>query len=122
MGQKEPLGRAISGILIRANAGYTDDYKIELQGAKYIQWGKVEEDIHALVDDQMEQNRAALAAAQQRIASLESIARRSADWFFEIAGEMDCSAGNPDGGSSQTCEHCQMLGFANAIDAALEVK
>lgn len=45
---------------------------------------------------------------------------RASDWFADIATEMGCDAGNPDGGSSQDCEHCRMLGFINEIDAALE--
>lgn len=40
----------IMDILQRAMAGYTTDYKIELNGQQYTQWGKVEQDIRALFD------------------------------------------------------------------------
>ena len=40
----------VMDILQRANAGWLNDYKIEISGASYIQWGKVEQDIRALFD------------------------------------------------------------------------
>ena len=44
------LKQTISSILGRALAGYTDDYKHITEGHTYIQWGKVEQDIHAAID------------------------------------------------------------------------
>ena len=44
------LKEDISHILGRALAGYTDDYKLITDGHTYIQWGKVEQDIHAAID------------------------------------------------------------------------
>lgn len=37
----------------------------------------------------------------------------------EMADDMGCDAGNPDGGSSQTCEHCQMARWVGRIDALI---
>lgn len=38
----------VMDILQRANAGWLNDYKTEINGSSYIQWGKVEDDIRAL--------------------------------------------------------------------------
>lgn len=40
----------VMDILQRAMAGYTTDYKIQMDGHWYTQWGKVEQDIRALFD------------------------------------------------------------------------
>ena len=44
------LKESISHILGRALAGYTDDYKHITEGHTFIQWGKVEQDMHAAID------------------------------------------------------------------------
>jgi len=46
----QALKERISHILGRALAGYTDDYKLITEGHAYIQWGKVEQDMHAAID------------------------------------------------------------------------
>jgi hypothetical protein len=48
--QPQILRDQVMDILQRANAGWLNDYKIEISGASYIQWGKVEQDIRALFD------------------------------------------------------------------------
>ena len=44
------LKQTISSIQGRALAGYTDDYKHITEGHTFIQWGKVEQDMHAAID------------------------------------------------------------------------
>lgn len=44
------LKSKISGILLAALAGYTDDYKVTIEGHSYIQWARVEEAILHEVD------------------------------------------------------------------------
>lgn len=46
----DQLKKTLSNILGRALAGYTDDYKFVVDGRTYIQWGKVEKDMHAAID------------------------------------------------------------------------
>ncbi len=46
--QPQILRDQVMDILQRANAGWLNDYKIEINGSSYIQWGKVEDDIRAL--------------------------------------------------------------------------
>lgn len=44
------LAHSVSDILARALAGYTEDYKHHsADGRTYIQWGKVEQDMHAII-------------------------------------------------------------------------
>jgi len=62
-------------ILQRAMAGYVADYKIEINGQQYTQWGKVTDDIRALFD--APDPRAAIIAENRAmrdaLASIEAI-------------------------------------------------
>ena len=44
---------------------------------------------------------------------------RVSDYLTEITADMSCEAGNFDGGSAWTCEHCQMKEWLNRVDALL---
>ena len=46
--QRQIFRDQVMDILQRANAGWLNDYKTEINGSSYIQWGKVEDDIRAL--------------------------------------------------------------------------
>ena len=48
--QISQLQNAISAILGRALAGYTDDYKHVVDGRTSIQWGEVEQAMYAAID------------------------------------------------------------------------
>jgi len=58
-----PLSQEISGILQRAMAGYTDDYKHVVNGVPYVQWGLVQVDIVMAIGR-------ALAAERERAAQI----------------------------------------------------
>lgn len=75
-----------------------------------------------------------LSSQAARIARLEKAAQHSAamlatcsEHITLVAEEMGCSAGNPDGGSPDTCEHCidlrsarVILDFVGELNALLE--
>lgn len=64
---------------------------------------------------EMNANGALIVAAPKMFEELH----RVADWMHDEAQNMQCTAGNPDGGSSWTCEHCQHIEWMNRIDALL---
>ncbi len=61
-----------------------------------------------------------VTALCDRLNALEDAAERAAEQFEALADETGCDAGNWDGGSVATCEHCQLLACADALRAALE--
>ena len=67
--------KQIGSILSRALAGYTDDYKHIVNGASYVQWGRVQDDINAVVA-------AALTAATERAAVREQALDDLLGMFF----------------------------------------
>lgn len=58
-----------------------------------------------------------IAAAPEMYAMLN----RCADGFMSLVDDMGCDAGNWDGGSAASCEHCQMVAFANEISRVLRL-
>ncbi len=43
-----------------------------------------------------------------------------ADWLETLISEMTCDAGNFDGGSAASCEHCQLTVWAKRLEALLQ--
>ncbi len=60
-------------------------------------------------------NAALVAAAPDLFDELS----HTAEWVHGMIDDMDCDAGNPDGGSAANCEHCQLIRSLNHIDAIL---
>lgn len=56
-----------------------------------------------------------IAAAPEMFKELHTVS----DWLMTVASDMDCNASNPDGGSVESCDHCQWLKSLNRIDALL---
>lgn len=56
-----------------------------------------------------------------KLDQLKMLAIEAADWFTDEAGmSITCDCGNPDGGSVDTCPHCEMLGRAKALREVVE--
>lgn len=45
---------------------------------------------------------------------------RLAEWLDGWARDKGCEAGNPDGGSAWSCEHCQAIEWLNRVDRILD--
>lgn len=50
---------------------------------------------------------------------LREALERCADYIAAELDDMDCNAGNPDGGSNRTCEHCLTREFLNYLKDVL---
>jgi hypothetical protein len=53
------------------------------------------------------------------MSDLEIELRHVADWLHDEVRNMTCDAGNFDGGSTASCDHCQKIAWANRIEALL---
>lgn len=54
------------------------------------------------------------------VAALRETLRAAAEQFEALADEAGCEAGNWDGGSAATCEHCQLRASAATFRALAE--
>lgn len=84
-------------------------------GEIYSKEGKIYHGPFSFQSVPIEANARLMAAAPEMFDELHHVA----DWLHGEIQEMTCDAGNFDGGSVANCEHCQMIGWINRIDAIL---
>ena len=57
---------------------------------------------------------------QRDVRRLRAAVESSADLVSTWLDGMACDAGNPDGGSAASCEHCQLRDFLDQLHAVLD--
>jgi len=101
--QREALKKSVSDILRRALAGYEDDYKVIISGAVYIQWGRVEKDIHAVTEVAL---RAAEAERDELAELAAELQKKYADALTLLNWVCNCWPGDDENWYRSDMEDC----------------